>query len=124
MFRTTDIILIAAMVSAAAFTYTTKHSAEAELSKLRQLETSIRLEEETIDVLKADWSLLTQPSRLQKLSEIYQSELQLEPVQPHQIADIDELPAKPLRIEDLVNERLGGMAGTSVDQSTTGGIVQ
>lgn len=115
MFRITDMVLIAAMVSAAAFTYTTKHGAEAELSRLRQLEAAIRFEEETIDVLKADWSLLTQPSRLQKLAETYRDELNLVPVEPHQIGEVNELPDRPLSIEELVAE-------DGIDGVTTGGI--
>lgn len=115
-------VLIAVMVCAAGFTYITKHNAEAELSKVRRLEAAIRFEEETIDVLKADWSLLTQPARLQKLAEAYGDELHLVPVEAHQIAKIEELPARPLRIEDIVGE--GTMAGETVDGVTTGGIGQ
>ena len=122
MFRTTDMVLIAAMVAAAAFTYTTKHAAEAEYSKVRKLEAAIRFEEETIDVLKADWSLLTQPARLQRLAEAYREELQLSPVEAHQIATMEELPQRPLRIEDIVGE--DAMAGAPVDGVTTGGIGQ
>jgi hypothetical protein len=117
-------VLIAVMVSAAAFTYTTKHAAEAELSKVRQLEAAIRFEEETTVVLKADWSLLTQPSRLQKLAEIYHSQLQLAPVEAHQIGDFSELPDRPLRIEDIMNGTLGGMADSGIDTTTTGGVIQ
>lgn len=117
-------VLIAVMVSAAAFTYTTKHGAEAELSKVRRLETAIRLEEETIDVLKADWSLLTQPARLQRLADVYHSELQLVPVEAHQIADIHELPARVVEIEDFSSERLGGLADSGVDGMTTSGVTQ
>ena len=61
MFRTIDIILIAVMVSAAALTYKTKHDAEKQISPVRKIEAQIRYEEDTIDLLKADWSLLTQP---------------------------------------------------------------
>lgn len=117
-------VLIAVMVSAAAFTYTTKHDAEAELAKVRALEAQIRFEEETINVLKADFSLLTQPARLQRLAETFQDELQLESVEPYQFADIDELPARPLQIEDIVNQHLGGMADSGVDGLVTGGVVQ
>lgn len=117
MFRKTDVVLIAVMVGAAAFTYTTKHGAEAEYSKLRRLQAAIRFEEETIDVLKADWSLLTQPSRLQKLAEIYHDELHLVPVEAHQIGEISELPERPLSIEELV-------AGDGVDGVTTGSVGQ
>ena len=70
--------------------------------------------------------MLTQPSRLQKLSEIYQAELQLQPVEAHQIVGIDELPAKPVEIQDFSSQRLGGMAESALgtDQIVTGGVVQ
>ena len=67
MFRTSDIVLIAVMVSAAAFTYKTKHEAEDQLVEVRKIEAAIRYEQDSTDLLKADWSMLTQPSRLQKL---------------------------------------------------------
>ncbi|MEZ5812068.1 MAG: hypothetical protein R3D45_11715 [Rhizobiaceae bacterium] len=124
MFRTTDIVLIAVMVSAAAFTYKTKHDAERQLSEMRRVEADIRSERDTIDVLKADWSLLTQPSRLQRLSEIYQGELDLKPVEAHQIVGFDELPAAPLEIEDILtgdSERMAGKTAPT-DATVTGGI--
>ena len=129
MFRTSDIVLIAVMVAAAAFTYKTKHDAEDRKDEIRKLEASIRTEQDTIVILKADWSLLTQPTRLQKLAELYQGELNLQPVNAHQFADMDDLPAKPLDIEDLSNQPLGGMADsgqekTGQDKTVTGGIVQ
>ncbi|MCF6116284.1 hypothetical protein L2449_05030 [Mesorhizobium muleiense] len=130
MFRTSDIVLIAVMVSAAALTFKTKREAEEQLAAVHKIQAQIRYEEDTIDLLKADWSLLTQPSRLQKLAEIYQSQLELEPVSARQIIGLDDLPAKPLTIEDLSSERLGGMAENSDkepmgnDPVVTGGIVQ
>ncbi len=124
MFRTSDIVLIAVMVSAAAFTYKIKQDAEDRLSTVHKIEQQIRYEEDTIDLLKADWSLLTQPSRLQRLSEIYRAELALTPVEAHQIVDLDELPSKPVEIEDFSSERLGGMAESGTDQTVTGGVVQ
>ncbi len=125
MFRTTDIVLIAVMISAAAFTYKTKHEAENTLDTVRNLEEKVSIETDTIDVLKADWSLLTQPNRLQKLVEIYQNELELEPVGAEQIVNADELPARPVDIQPFATKRLGGMAeGGKIDNTTTGGIVQ
>ena len=124
MFRTTDIALIAVMVSAAAFTYKTKHDAERQLAKLERIRAEISSETDTIKVLKADWSWLTQPSRLQRLSEFYRSELGLRPTEASQIADIDDLPAPPLRIEDILAERPEGFAGNParIDGTQTGGI--
>jgi hypothetical protein len=124
VFRTSDIVLIAVMVSAAAFTYKIKQDAEDRLSTVHKIEQQIRYEEDTIDLLKADWSLLTQPSRLQRLSEIYRAELALTPVEAHQIVGLDELPSKPVEIEDFSSERLGGMAESGTDQTVTGGVVQ
>ena len=136
MFRTTDIVLIAVMMAAAAFTYKTKHDAESKLAEIKQIQDRIQQENDTIDVLKADWSLLTQPARLQRLAEIYHSELDLEQevvreaaqeqpgVQPpaDQIVEIDELPTVPVDLDGLVSKKLGGMADT--DSATTGSIVQ
>jgi hypothetical protein len=122
MFRTTDMILIAAMVAAAGFTYTTKHGAEAELSKVRRLEAGIRLEQETIDVLKADWSLLTQPSRLQRLAVNYQSELNLMQIESHQIAGFEDLPAPKMRIEDFIQEASKGIPEGLIDTTVTSGV--
>jgi hypothetical protein len=119
------------MVSAAALTYKTKREAEEQLAAVQKIQAQIHYEEDTIDLLKADWSLLTQPSRLQKLAEIYKSQLGLEPVNARQIVGLDDLPAKPLNIEDLSSQRLGGMADNSgkgpsdgKDPVVTGGIVQ
>lgn len=122
MFRTSDIILIAAMVGAAAFTYQTKHEAENRLEAVRKIEAQIRYEEDTIDLLKADWSLLTQPARLQKLAQAYQSELKLDPVDARQIVNLKDLPVRELTIEDLTRD--GATAGAGTDQTVTGGIAR
>jgi hypothetical protein len=125
VFRTSDIVLIAVMVSAAALTYKTKREAEEQLAAVHKIQAQIRYEEDTIDLLKADWSLLTQPSRLQKLADIYKSQLELEPVSARQIIGLDDLPAKPVTIEDLSSQPLGGMADSGgKDPVVTGGIVQ
>jgi len=124
VFRTSDIVLIAVMVSAAAFTYKTKHEAEDQLVEVRKIEAAIRYEQDSADLLKADWSMLTQPARLQKLAEIYQAELQLAPVEASQFGGIEDLPLKPVNIPDLSTERLGGMADNAKDHIVTGTVVQ
>ncbi|MER9136216.1 hypothetical protein NKI20_07890 [Mesorhizobium sp. M0830] len=128
MFRTSDIVLIAVMVGAAALTYKAKREAEEQLASVQKIHAQIRYEEDTIDLLKADWSLLTQPSRLQKLAELYKSQLELEPVSARQIVGIGDLPAKSL---DILSGRQGGMADNSdqappgsKDPVVTGGIAQ
>ena len=92
MLRTLDIVLIVVMTAAATVTYTIKHQAENKLEEVRKLEAGIKLEEDTIDLLRADWALLTQPNRLEKLVGIYQQDLQLAPTASTQIARPEELP--------------------------------
>ena len=61
---------------------------------------------------------------LQKLTEIYQDELQLAPLEPRQIVGVDELPAPPVDIENIPTRRLGGIAQEGTDATTTGTVVQ
>ncbi|MBS3649176.1 hypothetical protein KEU06_11210 [Pseudaminobacter sp. 19-2017] len=123
MFRTSDMVLIAVMVAAAAFTYKVKQEAEDQLAAVRKLESQIRLEEDSIVLLKADWSLLTQPARLQKLTEKYQTDLNLQPTDAHQFARIDEIPVRPLDIKEIIGNSLDLLAeGVAVDETTTGAV--
>ncbi len=52
----------------------------------------IKLEKDTIDLLRADWALLTQPNRLEKLIKTYDGELKLAPTDPTQLVQPIELP--------------------------------
>ncbi|MCO5730305.1 hypothetical protein [Rhizobium sp. SSA_523] len=92
MFRTFDLVLIGVMTATALVTYTIKHKADLKLEEVHRLETEIKLERDTIDLLKADWALLTQPNRLHRLIAVYQSELNLVPTEPTQLAMPTELP--------------------------------
>lgn len=122
MFRTSDIVLIAVMVSAAAMTYKIKRDAEEQQAAVHRIQAQIHTEEDTIDLLKADWSLLTQPARLEKLTDLYKSQLNLEPVDPHQIVKLGDLPAKPVTIEDLSAQRPGIMVDSGQDATITGAV--
>lgn len=119
MFRTTDTVLICVMVAAAAFTYSTKHDAENRYRELRRIESQIRFEEDTIAVLKADWSVLTQPRRLQALTESFNEQLKLQPPDPKQYGHLDQIPARELSIEDVLDERFGPVP---TDATATGSV--
>ena len=93
MLRPVDMILIALMALAAFITFQIKFEAERELDRVRKLEAEIRLEENTIDLLNADWALVNQPSRLQDLVEAYHEQLGLEVMEADQIVQPTELPA-------------------------------
>ncbi|AYM11270.1 MULTISPECIES: cell division protein FtsL [Agrobacterium] len=92
MLRTFDVVLMGVMVAAAVVTYSIKHKTDLKLEQVRKLETEIKLEKDTIDLLRADWALLTQPNRLHRLVNAYQDELGLSPTLPTQLAQPRELP--------------------------------
>ncbi|SOE11230.1 hypothetical protein SAMN05877838_0821 [Hoeflea halophila] len=118
MLRTLDLVLVGAMIAAATITYQIKHAAEEKLAEVRELQAEIRLQEETIDLLEADWSLLNQPSRLQRLSTAFEAELGLRPIEPEQMAESDELPGRASDFEPLLAE------GETDAELTTGSVQQ
>ena len=122
MFRTSDVILIGVMVAAAGLTFKIKYDAELKYEEVRRLEAEIRTERDTIDVLEADLSVLTQPSRLQKLVDVYSEELQLRSVEPDQIGSLESLPETLRQIGEIVSARPPADAIT--DDVQTGAVSQ
>jgi hypothetical protein len=120
MFRTSDMILITAMVGAAAATYSIKHRAENTLADIRAIDRKIQLEKDSIDVLNAEWSLLTQPARLQRLAETFKGDLQLQPIDPKQIGGVTDIASRPLAVEDILAG--DGATAPAADPVETGGV--
>ena len=92
MLKAFDIVLVGLMVVAATITYSIKHKADEKQKEVERLEAEIKLERDTIELLRADWALLTQPNRLHKLVNAYTDQLKLEPTAPTQLARPAELP--------------------------------
>lgn len=126
MLRTFDIILIGLMIAAASITYKIKHDAEKQMNQVTKLERMISDENDTIDLLKADWSLLTQPNRLQKLIETFQGQLDLQLVEANQIIDINDLPQpKPVvfdSVSDIITE--ASAKDLKPDSTLTGSVAK
>lgn len=92
MMRTLNVILIGGMMAGAGFVYHLKYEAERATSEVARLHRKIQQEREQIATLRAEWSLLNQPRRLQEMAERYHSYLELEPLDPNQVGTIDEIP--------------------------------
>lgn len=92
MLRTLDIVLIVVMTATATVTYSIKHQADLKLEEVQKLEAEIKLQQDTIDLLKADWALMKQPNRLEHLVKVYGHELMLQATEPTQLANPVELP--------------------------------
>ena len=113
-----NFVLLAAMIVGAGVTYDMKHKAEVAADQVARLQAEIAKEKDALALLRAEWSLLTQPSRLQDVVEKYATHFQLQPFSPKQIATIDEIPLKPLHIDPVGDE----LARMTADPTTTGGI--
>lgn len=126
MLRTIDIVMIGLLVGGAAFTFKVKADSEAAIARVAELERQIEAEREIIEVLKADWSLLTDPSRLAALAERYRAELGLEPLDPAAIVELNEIPMRPPVSVDSTDENETRKAGIADliprEDIVTGGI--
>ena len=105
-------LLIVAVLAATAYTFYIKHESEERLAEIRRLEAEIKTHKDTIDLLEADWSLLNQPARVQKLIEAFHEQLQLTTTEAEQIVKHDELPRiKPepeIEIDEIADQIMTG----------------
>lgn len=132
MLKTFDFILIGIMTATATVTYTIKHQAELKLDEVKRLEAEIKLEKDTIDLLRADWALLTQPNRLEKLVKVYDKDLQLVPTESTQLVQPSELPMLKAELpaeevadgkdEKAAKKKTAENARKGADKITTGSV--
>ena len=66
--RITDIVLLAAAVGGAIYTFQIKHDAELSAKKLATLKAQIAAQHRKIALLEADWALETGPAWLENIS--------------------------------------------------------
>jgi len=104
MKRLIDLILVAAVLVGAVWTYQIKHEAEMLSKKRSSLKAQIAAQERKILLLQADWALETSPGRLAILAKRYADQLDLAPLASTQIATVEELPAMRQERDDSRDE--------------------
>lgn len=120
VFRSFDILMVAVLIASVVWTFKVKHDSQEALDRVAQLNQQIKAEENRVDLLKSDWSLLTSPARLEKLVKHYGGQLGLNPIEPAQLADDNSLPGFR-RPEVLINDQDESFAG--VDATTQTGSI-
>lgn len=95
MWRALNVLLISTALGGAAYVYHLKHQAEVKAGEVHALERKIAQERQLAKEFHAEFSVLTQPGRIQSLTEKFQSYLELSSVEPQQIAAIDDIPMRP-----------------------------
>lgn len=82
MLRVLNIVLVCAVVGVAVWLYELKYGVRGSVSEIAQLQLQIKQAKQDITLLRAEWSHLSRPKRLQDLSSRH---LHLQPVRPGQI---------------------------------------
>lgn len=109
--RIVNLVLVLAMLAGAVVTYNLKHETEKAAARVARLHTAIAKEREAIAFLKAEWSVLSQPGRLQQLIARYQEHFRLEPFSASQVATLDEIPLRAVATEPEPGEATIADAG-------------
>ena len=92
MMRVINLCVIAALVLAAADVYKIKFESARQAERLAKLRMEITREHDAIAALRAEWSKLDSPARIENLARHH---LALKPVDATQFDKFDNLPARP-----------------------------
>jgi cell division protein FtsL len=93
MMRLLNILVIAALVAAAAYVYKIKFESTRQAERLAKVRMEIRQEQDSIASLRAEWSKLDAPARIQELAQRHLTTLR--PIDPRQIDTLRNLPERP-----------------------------
>jgi cell division protein FtsL len=92
MIRLINICVIAALFVAAAYVYKIKFESTQRAEQVAKLRMEIRREHDAIAALRAEWSRLDNPARIQELAKRH---LALKPIEQRQFDRLDQLPERP-----------------------------
>lgn len=115
--RLLHILVIAALVSAAAYVYEIKFESTLQAEHLAKLRSEIRRERDAIATLRAEWAKLDNPARIQGLA---QRHLQLKLSGSRQIDSFANLPEKPAPIVPPGTDDPIGAIIENIDELPTG----
>jgi cell division protein FtsL len=88
MLRFVNICLVLGLVALAYVIYQSKYEAHALDERIIVLNKEIEDERDALAVLRAEWSLLNRPERIERLAKKY---LKFAPAQPQQLVILDEV---------------------------------
>jgi hypothetical protein len=120
MMRVVNTAAVMVTLALAFALYHIKYETQDEQHEIRRLTAELAEEQDAIQVLRAEWSLLNQPERLEKLVARH---TQLQPLAPAQIVTMADLPARPKSLPGLeADPSLGGYAGLAIPGLAGSGI--
>lgn len=110
MMRLLHILVIAGLVGAASYVYKIKFDSTRQAERVAKLRMEIRQEQDKIAALRAEWSKLDSPARIQELAKRHLTNLR--PVDARQFDTLRNLPERP---RDLVPPDAADPIGSLLD---------
>lgn len=110
--KVVQIVAIGCLVSSALYAYSAKYETTRQQEEIAKIKGRIQRERDAIGVVRAEWQLLNQPERLQKLAGRH---LDLVPLDATRVGSIMEIPMRPQRGDAIGRklEILGVLAPTA-----------
>jgi cell division protein FtsL len=108
--RILHILSLVVLVGSAVAVYKVKYETTYEAQRIAKLRNEIRTERERLGLLRAEWSRLSAPQRIQDLASRH---LGMKPLEVARISDLSALPEKPPTKEsdDLIGEFIERISG-------------
>jgi cell division protein FtsL len=98
MVRILNILAITALMGSAIYAYTIKYETIFHAETIVKLQHEMKVEQDQIGTLRAEWAHLTRPERIQVLADKF---LDLQPVALNQIVRAEALPGKAPRVDAI-----------------------
>jgi len=118
--RLLNVLVISALILAAAIVYKIKFDSTLQIERVAKLRGEVRRERDAIATLRAEWSKLDTPGRIQALAERH---LSLKPIDPTQFDTFDRLPERPPTIvRPAPADPIAALLNPSTSDFTTGSI--
>jgi cell division protein FtsL len=111
MLRLLHVLSLIVLIASAFVVYKVKYDSTYEVQRIAKLREEIRVERERIALLRAEWTRLSAPQRIQDLAVRH---LNMKPVQVAQYSDLADLPEKPAGIDgDPIGEFIDTLTAES-----------
>ena len=118
MMRFLQIVSVVAATAVAIFVFQVKYRAETVAERAADLQRRIDHENEAVSMLRAEWALLNQPTRVQELVARHEDALKLEPLDPKQIVRFEQLPLRPAGPAPADEAALAAILGGRSDRAS------
>jgi len=106
--RLLNILVIAVLILSASFVYKIKFDSTLQAERVAKIRGELRRERDAIALLRAEWTKLDSPARLEALAKRH---LTLKPIEPTQFDDLERLPERPAKPEakPVTSDPIGAM---------------